>query len=430
MMLINFRTVAVLCLNSATKNSCHTLTLRRPTRQATVNLLHESEKQFMRADESALSIVPSRLSSRLSSSTDQASSHDGTRSYETMVYRRLSFEDALFTAKVYKRNYRNRRVQLPRKQEPDHDNETITPGKELRQSRSLRADLVALRFTKVLTTVRGLSKGIDSNADTMRSSAATVFKDTTVPSEERNQGLEYRGSSSATGSYEDLIKACCRGNNDRVKRLLKMWQTSNAGGSEIPSVLLSSSCDSLHLCPIHATVFNGHVEVMETLFQQSDPEHDIGRVLGTAMYCTRGSRWPPLHVAAMKGNLSMVTLLLEKGAVVDKEAEYGVQALHEASKTGSIAVIGALIDAGADVNCADREGRRPLHYISESQDRPDVILYLAERGASIVEPDHSNGLTSLFLARQNDFTGNIKALLSLGALTDEPPPPLGDMTLD
>lgn len=57
----------------------------------------------MKSDESAFSIVPSELSSRLSLSTNESGDHDSLRSYESIVYHRLSFEDELFTARVYKR---------------------------------------------------------------------------------------------------------------------------------------------------------------------------------------------------------------------------------------------------------------------------------------------------------------------------------------
>ena len=64
-------------------------------------MLRNTRKQFQQSDESAYSIVPSRMSSRLSVSTRQSLSSDNHLSYH-----RLSFEDDLFTAKVYKRSYR------------------------------------------------------------------------------------------------------------------------------------------------------------------------------------------------------------------------------------------------------------------------------------------------------------------------------------
>ena len=79
----------------------------------------------MKSDESALSIIPSRLSSRLSVSTHRDSDRDSIGSYATIKYRRFSFEDDLFTATVYKRNYRNARSQGLGEKKPNADRETV-----------------------------------------------------------------------------------------------------------------------------------------------------------------------------------------------------------------------------------------------------------------------------------------------------------------
>ena len=66
-----------------------------------------NESIFQKSDESAFSIIPSHMSSRFSVSTKESEDLPDSNSIEDMVYRRLSFEDLLFTARVYKRNYRN-----------------------------------------------------------------------------------------------------------------------------------------------------------------------------------------------------------------------------------------------------------------------------------------------------------------------------------
>ena len=76
------------------------------TSKAQTKLLRKKEKEFRASDESAYSIVPSRMSSHMSVSTRFRDSVSTTGSQE-LVYYPLSFEDELFTARVYKRNYRN-----------------------------------------------------------------------------------------------------------------------------------------------------------------------------------------------------------------------------------------------------------------------------------------------------------------------------------
>lgn len=79
-------------------------------------------------------------------------------------------------------------------------------------------------------------------------------------------------------------------------------------------------------------------------------------------------------------------------------------------------IIAALIAAGADVNCEDQDGNRPLHYLSETRDKPDVMHYLAKKGAEIISLPYSKRLTLLYLTCKNDFVGNLEFLISLGVL--------------
>ncbi len=67
------------------------------------DLLQQSELTLRSSDESAYGIVPSRMSSRLSLSTIDSSKSGASLALE---YQFLSFEDPLFTARVYKRKYR------------------------------------------------------------------------------------------------------------------------------------------------------------------------------------------------------------------------------------------------------------------------------------------------------------------------------------
>ena len=77
----------------------------RPTTPARIDMLQKGASILRKSDESALSIVPSRLSSRLPSII----SNDSQLSLESaeLVYHQLSIDDDLFTSRTYKRNYRH-----------------------------------------------------------------------------------------------------------------------------------------------------------------------------------------------------------------------------------------------------------------------------------------------------------------------------------
>ena len=78
-----------------------------PTPRHRAKLVRESRKQFQKSDESAYSIIPSQMSSQESVPFSlQTMGQRSSRNDEDMTYQPLSFEDDLFTARVYKRNYR------------------------------------------------------------------------------------------------------------------------------------------------------------------------------------------------------------------------------------------------------------------------------------------------------------------------------------
>lgn len=81
-------------------------------------LLKDGDEILRKSDESAYSIVPSYLSSRLASlySNPSALSVDSAE----LVYRQLTIDDDLFTARVYKRNYRHPFKKLQKRLRPPH----------------------------------------------------------------------------------------------------------------------------------------------------------------------------------------------------------------------------------------------------------------------------------------------------------------------
>ena len=351
----------------------------------------------MKSDESAYSIVPSKMSSRLSMSTGQTGRRDSISSYASLVYRRLSFEDDLFTARVYKRNYRSPQSQRSWKQKPDSDHETITSREEKNQV--VGADSMAPRSSKAFTIVRSSPMSVNSDAGNSETDPATVSHISDIHSGGDN--LEPLGS---------IDQATTSGALDTT-------------ALDITSFMASHKCDSPHVCPTHSSLVED-IDFMEPLLQNSGSEYDGGHILGKIMYCERGVRWLPLHVFASTGNLPAVKLLLKKGLSVNAEMEYGIQAMHLAARSGSINVLATLIKAGADVNCKDRDGYQPLHYLSESQDKPDVIRYLVEKGAAVntlpfSRLSYSYEETPLSMACRRDFVGNLEVLMSLGALTGE-----------
>ena len=397
----------------ATATKCRPLTISSPTVQGTAELLQQSQKKFIKSDESAFSIVPSRMSSRFSVSTIQTGDRDSVRSSSSLVYRQFSFENDLFTARVYKRNYRNPKYQGSRVQEPDRDVETVEPRKGNPQSSELADMSVLVQDLRDLEAVEPRKINLQS------SELADI-------SARLQDLISRKRNASKDQEYGDFVEACRNGDEDKVSKVIK--RTSIYGGT-VSSNLLSRKCDSVHFCPVHAVIHGGqaavygeHLGVLETLLDHDHLEHSGSSE--SLLFCTgrhvvvdghEQRSFPPLHFAAYKGDLTMIQLLLRKGAPIHAKSDQGAQAIHSACIIGSIDVLTVLIAAGASVNCRDHKGRQPMHYLCETR-RPEVIQFLAQNGAEIDGVSHSSQTTPLGIACENEIDANSRALLSLGAL--------------
>ncbi|RPB22045.1 ankyrin, partial [Terfezia boudieri ATCC MYA-4762] len=57
-----------------------------------------------------------------------------------------------------------------------------------------------------------------------------------------------------------------------------------------------------------------------------------------------------LHIAAKKGHLEVVKVLLDKGATINAMTHVNRTALHMAAENGHLEVVKVLLDKGATIN--------------------------------------------------------------------------------
>lgn len=83
-----------------------------------------------------------------------------------------------------------------------------------------------------------------------------------------------------------------------------------------------------------------------------------------------------LHVASSKGNLSMASLLMSRGANVNIQDIFGNSPLHYAVDKKRKDMVEMLIKCGADVNLKDFRGNTPLHAACVNNDIDIVRILL------------------------------------------------------
>ncbi len=357
----------------------------------------------------------------MSLSTDQTSRRASIVSHASMVYRQLSFEDDLFTAKVYKRNYRNTRLQRLHKKTPDvesgttvpqdpgSDHESIIPQqsneetteddfgqdnfnvKEIRTVEHRGGSSTCLAPPPPLLTLASSAHMLSPPS----SSPTNSYLNKSLP-EPPHSSLSSQSSLRSASGYSpitNLIRAGVETEDKWVKRQLARlsgWSKS---------------------CSVHAAIFDGDVELVHSQISFTEMHDNASEVVEQVIGGTHDS-WRPLHTATLKNNLRMVYLLLGKGAFVQSETKFGIQAIHLAAKIGSIEIVAALIDAGADVNCMDAYGRQPLHYLLGSRDEPYILEYLTERGADIRGILYAEKHAQLHLACMKNYVGNLNVLVA------------------
>ncbi|KAK4078540.1 uncharacterized protein Triagg1_2871 [Trichoderma aggressivum f. europaeum] len=121
----------------------------------------------------------------------------------------------------------------------------------------------------------------------------------------------------------------------------------------------------------------------------------------------------PLSYAAENGYKAMVQLLLENGAGIDSKGGGSRTPLSYAARNGHTAVVQLLLDKGADFKLTDIRGWTPLSYAAETG-HTAIVQLLLERGADF-ELNVARGRTPLSYAAENGHTAIVRLLLGRGA---------------
>lgn len=231
--------------------------------------------------------------------------------------------------------------------------------------------------------------------------------------------------------HRDLLAASARGNEDKVRTVLKEgspWSSSKDQTALRKALQKASARDNLNIIDLllrkgaevdaqtedeFPAVFRaaqtGHTAVLvELLSQRPDLE------------ARDRSGQSPLFVASVKGYADIVELLLARGAAVDaqdKDERTPLLALAADKSSASTWNNGAseavrlLVSHGANVNFKDKIGRTPLLWAA-TNGHYDLVKALLETGAD-VSAVNNRGRTALHLAADSTDTTHIEDIMNI-----------------
>lgn len=127
----------------------------------------------------------------------------------------------------------------------------------------------------------------------------------------------------------------------------------------------------------------------------------------------------PLTIASLRRNVAVATLLLQAGANVNAENDFGETALDQAAQFGSKATLLLLLAHGANIAHKNAFGKTALHLAAESSHGADAVAILLAHGAPVNARD-DEGKTPLALSLDpsnhgTDSAAVIKLLRQHGA---------------
>ncbi|XP_074253801.1 ankyrin repeat domain-containing protein 6 isoform X2 [Saimiri boliviensis] len=118
----------------------------------------------------------------------------------------------------------------------------------------------------------------------------------------------------------------------------------------------------------------------------------------------------PLHLAANKGHLPVVQILLKAGCDLDVQDDGDQTALHRATVVGNTEIISALIHEGCALDRQDKDGNTALHEASWHGFSQSAKL-LVKAGANVLAKNKA-GDTCLHVAARYNHLSIIRLLLS------------------
>ena len=158
----------------------------------------------------------------------------------------------------------------------------------------------------------------------------------------------------------DIFESSCIGNHEEVAKIME----------KDPEILNSFSADGFTALGLAS--FFGHLSLVKLLLDKgANPNIASNNQFKVA----------PIHSACAISNYEIAKLLIQHGADVDAKQMQGNTPLHSAAHNGQTTLATLLLDNGADINARNDKGETPLFMANEKNFQEIANLIIKQGGS-------------------------------------------------
>ena len=200
-------------------------------------------------------------------------------------------------------------------------------------------------------------------------------------------------STAHAGSYEDFFEAIKEDNSAKIISLLQRgFDPNTVDSTGLPGLMLAVKFESFRVAEAlirspqtKAEVRNAFDESPLMLAALAGNER-LCRMLIEKDADVNKPGWTPLHYAATKGHLTVMTMLLNEHAYIDAASPNSTTPLMMAAHYGTPQAVKLLLNAGADAMLKNELGMNALDFANKAnrQDSAEII-------SAFVRASHSRG---------------------------------------
>ena len=171
-----------------------------------------------------------------------------------------------------------------------------------------------------------------------------------------------------------------------------------------PDVRNQYGFTALHIAAFHEV----SSELFNYILDQSD----------TLVNSQETGGWTPLVIAASKGNLRLVRILLDRGADVNAKTYTDQTALYVSAHNGFINVVNMLLDHGANAKIRMKKSYESAAFAAITSGHLHILQRLIEYDLELLRLPTVSGATILHAAAQIGHESSVEMLLKKGAQVD------------